>query len=125
MSVLRTTTTPRPPLRTPASPVPLTTTKVPAISAKAKQRCPKCGKTANRVIFAPPVVFKGSGFYKTDSRGTDSSPDSTDSSPAVPDVSAASHGHSHGPGGHSHGPDGSHDAPASTDSSSTEAAAAG
>jgi putative FmdB family regulatory protein len=99
-----------------------------SFSAKAKQKCPKCGKTANRVIFAPPVVFKGSGFYKTDSRGSDTSVDTGTTAPSVPDLSAASHGHSHGPGGHTHGPDGSHDAAASPDSSdttSTETAAAG
>lgn len=54
--------------------------------APARQKCQHCGKTANRVLFAPPVVFKGSGFYKTDSRGTASA--STDgggsSAPAAP-----------------------------------------
>ncbi len=38
--------------------------------APARQKCPSCGKRANRVLHAPPIVFKGSGFYKTDSRGT-------------------------------------------------------
>ena len=36
--------------------------------APAQQKCPKCGGKAQRVIQAPPIVFKGSGFYKTDSR---------------------------------------------------------
>jgi putative FmdB family regulatory protein len=36
--------------------------------APALQKCPVCGGTARRVIHAPPVVFKGSGFYVTDSR---------------------------------------------------------
>lgn len=40
--------------------------------APARQKCPACGKRANRVLQAPPIVFKGSGFYKTDSRGTSS-----------------------------------------------------
>jgi len=32
-------------------------------------RCPACGKRRLRKVFAPiGVVFKGSGFYKTDSR---------------------------------------------------------
>ena len=79
--------------------------------APARQKCQHCGKTANRVLFAPPIVFKGSGFYKTDSRGTSSA--STDSGPSVP----SSDGH-----GHSHGPDGSH--VDSTDSGTTETAAA-
>ena len=40
--------------------------------APARQKCPSCGKRAQRVLQAPPIVFKGSGFYKTDSRGTSS-----------------------------------------------------
>ena len=32
--------------------------------------CPNCGKKALRKVFSPVgIVFKGSGFYKTDSRG--------------------------------------------------------
>lgn len=38
--------------------------------APARQKCPACGKRANRVLHAPPIVFKGAGFYKTDSRGS-------------------------------------------------------
>lgn len=72
-----------------------------SFSASPRQKCPKCGKTAQRVIFAPPIVFKGSGFYSTDSRGSSGSDDG-----ASPDAAAASsngHGHSHGPdGGHTH-----------------------
>ena len=40
--------------------------------APAAQKCPQCGATAQRVIHAPPIVFKGSGFYITDSRKPDS-----------------------------------------------------
>ena len=36
--------------------------------APARQPCPKCGGEAKRILFAPPIVFKGSGFYVTDSR---------------------------------------------------------
>jgi putative FmdB family regulatory protein len=33
-------------------------------------KCPSCGKKALRKVFSPVgIVFKGSGFYKTDSRG--------------------------------------------------------
>ena len=35
-----------------------------------EQPCDECGETARRVIHAPPVVFKGSGWYATDSRST-------------------------------------------------------
>ncbi len=30
--------------------------------------CPKCEAKAHRVIHSVPVIFKGSGFYTTDSR---------------------------------------------------------
>lgn len=36
--------------------------------APALQQCPKCEGTARRVLHAAPIVFKGSGFYVTDSR---------------------------------------------------------
>jgi len=36
--------------------------------APALQECPTCGGTARRVLQATAVVFKGSGFYVTDSR---------------------------------------------------------
>lgn len=81
--------------------------------APAKQKCPKCRGKAQRVIQAPPIVFKGSGFYKTDSRkappseaatatasssaGSDtkaSSSDSPSSNGATPDVSSSKGGSS-------------------------------
>ena len=34
----------------------------------ARQPCPKCGEVAKRILFPPPIVFKGGGFYITDSR---------------------------------------------------------
>jgi putative FmdB family regulatory protein len=84
--------------------------------APSKQKCPKCGKTANRMIFAPPVVFKGSGFYKTDSRSASSSEGGGESEASTPSPAAdAGHGHSHGPGTHTH----------DTPSTGTEATAAG
>ena len=36
--------------------------------APSRQPCPKCGGQAKRILFPPPIVFKGSGFYITDSR---------------------------------------------------------
>ncbi len=30
--------------------------------------CPNCGKEPRRVVAPPAIVFKGSGWYKTDSR---------------------------------------------------------
>ncbi len=32
--------------------------------------CEKCGQRAQRVLHAPSISFKGSGWYKTDSRGS-------------------------------------------------------
>lgn len=34
---------------------------------------PETGEAVKRIIFASPVVFKGSGFYKNDSRAPESS----------------------------------------------------
>jgi predicted nucleic acid-binding Zn ribbon protein len=34
----------------------------------ALDKCPNCGKRPRRLITAPGIVFKGSGWYKTDSR---------------------------------------------------------
>ena len=36
--------------------------------APPRQPCPLCGAEAKRVLHPPPIVFKGSGFYITDSR---------------------------------------------------------
>jgi putative FmdB family regulatory protein len=86
--------------------------------APARQKCPKCRKDAQRVLSAPAVVFKGSGFYKTDSRGSDSTTETAPASTTAP--SSDGHGHSHGPGGHTH------DSPSpSPPATSTESAAAG
>ena len=67
--------------------------------APAKQPCPRCGGRAKRVIYAPPIVFKGSGFYVTDSRKNgdtatvggagDFTPASTDSTSTAADSSPA------------------------------------
>jgi putative FmdB family regulatory protein len=41
--------------------------------AETTQTCEQCGKgIAKRVLHAPPVVFKGSGWYVTDSKGKSS-----------------------------------------------------
>jgi putative FmdB family regulatory protein len=34
----------------------------------ALEKCPNCGKQPRRLISTPAIVFKGSGWYKTDSR---------------------------------------------------------
>jgi len=37
------------------------------------EKCPKCGKKPRRLIGPPAIVFKGSGWYKTDSRPAEKS----------------------------------------------------
>ncbi len=32
-------------------------------------KCPECGGPVHRVIYAAGIIFKGPGFYVTDSRG--------------------------------------------------------
>ena len=39
-----------------------------SFEAPSLQVCPTCGAEARRVLHAAPIVFKGSGFYSTDSR---------------------------------------------------------
>ena len=33
------------------------------------ERCPECGSPVTRVFYPVGIIFKGQGFYKTDSRG--------------------------------------------------------
>jgi putative FmdB family regulatory protein len=37
------------------------------------ERCPRCGKKPRRLIVPAAIVFKGSGWYKTDSRAPERS----------------------------------------------------
>ena len=37
-----------------------------SFSAATVQACPECGADSNRKIHAPPVIFKGSGWYVND-----------------------------------------------------------
>jgi len=39
-----------------------------SFDAKPVTKCPRCGGKPRRVIRSAPVIFKGSGFYITDSR---------------------------------------------------------
>lgn len=50
----------------------------------ALTECPECGGTLRKVFSPVGVVFKGSGFYKTDSRGKSSSGSSSAPSPSTP-----------------------------------------
>jgi len=44
---------------------------------KPEADCPKCGAPARRLFFPAGIVFKGSGFYKTDNRAAGTSTEST------------------------------------------------
>jgi putative FmdB family regulatory protein len=49
------------------------------------EHCERCGGDLRRVFFPAGIIFKGSGFYKTDSRSAGSSATSTPAStPAKP-----------------------------------------
>ncbi|MEX2047770.1 MAG: FmdB family zinc ribbon protein [Chloroflexota bacterium] len=41
---------------------------VQSFSDEALGQCPNCGKKPRRLLSMPAIVFKGSGWYKTDSR---------------------------------------------------------
>lgn len=49
------------------------TEAVQKFSDPALTTCPKCGGELRKVFSAVGIVFKGSGFYKTDSRGSSTS----------------------------------------------------
>ena len=42
------------------------------------EKCPNCGKRPRRLLTPPAIVFKGSGWYKTDSRATPKSESSSE-----------------------------------------------
>lgn len=50
-------------------------------------KCPNCGKRPRRLIVAPAIVFKGSGWYKTDSRTAPKDGDGPSSSSSDADKS--------------------------------------
>ncbi len=70
---------------------------VQSITADALETCPECQGSVRRVIGAVGVSFKGSGFYRTDSRAKRSTsatkpaatPAASDSKPAATDAKPA------------------------------------
>jgi putative FmdB family regulatory protein len=52
--------------------------------------CPHCGGELRKVFSAVGIVFKGSGFYKNDSRGSKSESTKSDSSKSDPPKSESS-----------------------------------
>ena len=64
---------------------------VQSFSDDALTACPECAGRLRKVFNAVGVVFKGSGFYRTDSRGsTASSTPAASSTPSTGDSSATS-----------------------------------
>lgn len=56
--------------------------KIESVSAGAKKKCPECGGRADRMLAAPAIQFKGSGWYVTDYAGKNSDGSSKDSKEA-------------------------------------------
>lgn len=81
-------------------------------SDDALTECPACGGKLRKVFSAAGIIFKGSGFYRTDSRGGSSS---TVSTPAA----AKSSGNGSSDGSGSSSTSSSSDSSSSSSSSST------
>jgi putative FmdB family regulatory protein len=79
--------------------------------------CPVCGGRLRKLFNAVGVVFKGSGFYRNDSRTTSKEPASTTSSSSSSDTSSSSSPSSSSTGSGS-------DSSSSSGDSSTKAASA-
>jgi putative FmdB family regulatory protein len=63
---------------------------VQSFSDAALTECPECGAPVRKVYGSVGVVFKGSGFYRTDSRKTSTASESASSSTSSSDSSSAS-----------------------------------
>jgi putative FmdB family regulatory protein len=61
---------------------------VQSFSDTALTECPECGGKLRKIFGAAGVVFKGSGFYRTDSRSSSPSAGSTASSPQASSTSS-------------------------------------
>lgn len=40
-----------------------------SITEDSLENCPECGESVKKIIGAPGIIFKGSGFYSTDNDG--------------------------------------------------------
>lgn len=79
-----------------------------SLSENSLTECPECSGKLRKLFNAVGVVFKGSGFYRTDSRNSNSSGDSASST--------SSSGDSSGGSGSSEGSSGSSDSSGSSSS---------
>jgi putative FmdB family regulatory protein len=62
---------------------------VQSFSDAALTECPECGAPVRKVYGSVGVVFKGSGFYRTDSRKTSTASESASSSTSSSDSSSS------------------------------------
>ena len=85
--------------------------------------CPACEGKLRKVYSAVGIVFKGSGFYRTDSRGGSSSSSSPASSGGKSDSAAPAKSDSAGSSASSSSPSSSGSSSSSSSSSSSPAAA--
>ena len=68
--------------------------QVQSFTDDALTTCPECSGRLRKVFNAVGVVFKGSGFYRTDSRSTSSSSSTTSGSSSSGDAGSSSSGSS-------------------------------
>ena len=64
--------------------------RVQSFTDAALTACPECGAPVRKVYGSVGVVFKGSGFYRTDSRKTSTASESASSSTSSSDNSSSS-----------------------------------
>ncbi|HET9610726.1 MAG TPA: FmdB family zinc ribbon protein [Acidimicrobiales bacterium] len=87
-------------------------------------QCPRCSGTLRKVFYTPGISFKGSGFYKTDSRSSSGTGSSTSTASDTSSDGATSSSSGGGGTSSSSGDGGSSGTSASPSSSSSTAEAA-
>ena len=61
------------------------TEKIENLSGPHLKKCPHCGGKVERMVTAPAIQFKGSGWYVTDYAGKSSAKDGTTAEPSSTD----------------------------------------
>lgn len=54
--------------------------KIESVNSSITKKCPKCGATAERLLAAPAIQFKGTGWYVTDYAGKNAAKNSGEAS---------------------------------------------
>ncbi|WP_082375559.1 FmdB family zinc ribbon protein [Pseudonocardia sp. HH130629-09] len=96
---------------------------VQSFSDDALSTCPNCGGTLRKVFSSVGIVFKGSGFYRTDSRSGSVSSGSSSESAKSDSSSSSSSSDSSSSGSSSSSDSGSSSSSTSSTASSSKAAA--